>query len=368
MGSGAGLKRTPIHSRHVELGGRMVDFAGWHMPVQYSGVIDEHEAVRNAAGLFDVSHMGEARVRGTAALEYLQWITCNNVAKLTPGRAHYTALTTPAGTFVDDLLIYRIGEDDFFLVINAGNTPKDIAWLHEHAAKFDVEVNNVSDEWAQIAIQGPKAQGILQRRVEVDLAEIKYYGFVQTDVGGASCIVSRTGYTGEDGFEVYAPAAGGAAIWSDLLATGAADGLKPIGLAARDTLRLEAKMALYGNDIGDDTTVLEADLGWIVKLKKGDFIGRDVLARQKEEGVSRKLVGFEMRGRSVARQGYPTWHGGVQVGQVTSGTFAPHLKKPIGLTYLPTAQCEVGTEFEVEIRGKREAAVVVPTPFYQRPR
>jgi aminomethyltransferase len=356
-----------MHDLHVASGGRMVDFAGWRMPVQYSGVIDEHNTVRRAAGLFDVSHMGEVAVRGAQAVEYLQKLTCNNVARLKPSRAHYTALTTPGGTFVDDLLIYRLEENDFLLVINAANTAKDVAWLHEHAPGFEVTVEDVSERWAQIALQGPLAEAILQPLVEASLADIKYYGFVRRTVAGAGeCIVSRTGYTGEDGFEIYSAAADGATLWTRLLEAGAPHGLRPVGLAARDTLRLEAKMALYGNDIDDTTTVLEADLGWIVKLKKGDFIGRDVLARQAAEGVERKLIGFEMQGRAIARHGYAAHAGDRVIGRVTSGTFAPFLQKKIGLAYLEMDHVEPGSEFEVEIRGRREPATVVPTPFYRR--
>jgi len=362
------LRKTAMHAIHVASKGRMVAFAGWDLPVQYSGVIDEHRTVREAAGLFDVSHMGEITVRGPAATEFLQRLTCNNVARLKPGRAQYTALTTPAGTFVDDLLIYMRGDQDYFLVVNAANTPKDAAWILEHAREYDVAIVDESSDWAQLAVQGPRAESILQRIVAAELEGIRYYHFIETDLLGARCIVSRTGYTGEDGFEVYAPTGNGAAIWNAIMDAGADSGIKPIGLAARDTLRLEARMALYGNDIDDTTTVLEADLGWIVKLEKGDFIGRDVLASQADEGVSRKLVGFEMQGRPVARKGYRTFQKGCEVGAVTSGTFAPFLKKSIGMTYLPVEGCEVGSEFEVEIRGRREGAIVVQTPFYQRPR
>jgi len=346
----------------------MVSFAGWDMPVQYAGVIEEHMAVRTRAGLFDVSHMGEAEVRGAEALAYLQHVTSNDVSRLTPGRIQYSALTTPEGTFVDDLLVYKLGEDDYLLVINAGNTPKDLDWLRYHARGFDVRVEDVSDRYGQIALQGPKAQEILTPLTGAALPSMKYYAFERAEVAGVPCLVSRTGYTGEDGFEIYGPADAAERLWDAILEAGTPKGLVPAGLAARDTLRLEAKMALYGNDIDDTTTVLEADLGWIVKIDKGEFLGRDVLARQKAEGLTRKLVGFETEGRAIARHGHRALSGGSPVGTVTSGTFAPFLKKNIGLAYLPIALTEPGTRFEVEIRGRAEPAVVIPTPFYKRTR
>ncbi|HEX4823222.1 MAG TPA: glycine cleavage system aminomethyltransferase GcvT [Candidatus Polarisedimenticolaceae bacterium] len=362
------VKSTPLNRAHRKAGARMVSFAGWDMPVQYTGVIDEHMAVRTRAGLFDVSHMGEAEVRGAEALPYLQHVTSNDVSRLTPGRIQYSALTTPEGTFVDDLLVYKLAEDDYLLVINAGNTPKDLDWLRYHAKGFDVRVRDVSDLYGQIALQGPKAQEILQPLTRAALPAMKYYAFDKTEVAGTSCIVSRTGYTGEDGFEIYCPAESAEGIWDALLEAGRPVGLVPAGLAARDTLRLEAKMALYGNDIDDTTTVLEADLGWILKLDKGEFLGRDVLLRQKAEGITRKLVGFETEGRAIARHGHTALSSGTPVGVVTSGTFAPYLKKNIGLAYLPVALTEPGTRFEVEIRGRAEPAVVIPTPFYKRVR
>lgn len=360
------LKKTPLHSLHVEAGGRMVGFAGWHMPVQYRGVLEEHQAVRTRAGLFDVSHMGEVAVRGPQALDFLQYLTCNHVGRLEPGRAHYTGLMTPQGGFVDDMLIYMLDNDDYLAVINAANTPKDVAWFEQHAARFDVQLQDESDAWCQLALQGPRAEEILTPLVACDLAAIRYYGFARTAVAGAGCIVSRTGYTGEDGFEIYGPAEAGPAIWLAITKAGRQHELLPVGLGARDTLRLEAKMALYGNDIDDETTAYEADLGWIVKLKKGEFIGRDVLVEQKKTGVKRKLIGFEMRGRAIARPGYPALAGTDEIGRVTSGSFAPFLKKNIGLAYLPVDRAVPGTEFQIGIRGRSEPAVVVPTPFYKR--
>jgi len=357
-----------LYEQHVASGARLVPFAGWEMPVQYTGVLDEHAAVRERAGLFDVSHMGEALVEGSGALDFLQHVTCNNVARLKPGRAHYTALTTPRGTFVDDLLIYMLAEERYLLVLNAANTTKDVSWMVRHVPGFDVRLTDVSDQWAQIALQGPQAERVLTPLTPATLSAIRYYGFVETRVAGTECLLSRTGYTGEDGFEVYGRPEDASRVWQAMLEEGRSVSAVPIGLAARDTLRLEAKMALYGNDIDDSTTVLEADLGWIVKFKKGEFIGREVLVRQAEEGTTRKLVGFEMRGRAAARHGYPALVDGAEVGRVTSGSFAPSLKKNIGLVYLPIESSSVGREFEVEIRGRREPAVVVETPFYKRER
>ncbi len=359
---------TPLHRVHEAAGARMVEFAGWHMPVQYTGVMDEHVAVRTRAGLFDVSHMGEITVRGPQALEFLQRITCNDVSRLVPGRIHYTGLMTPNGAFVDDLLVYALADADYLLVVNAANTPKDVAWVLDHARGLDAEAKDASADWAQLALQGPRALETLAPLVGCDLAPMKYYAFVRTEVDGVPSIVSRTGYTGEDGFEIYCPPDQAERVWYAVLGAGAPHGVVPVGLGARDTLRLEAKMALYGNDIDDTTTALEADLGWIVKLEKGPFIGSDVLERQTREGIRRKLVGFEMIGRAPARHGYAALAEGKPVGHVTSGTFAPFLRKNIGLAYLPEGMWQPGTRFEVEVRGRREAAVVVPTPFYKRAR
>lgn len=356
------LKETPLHAAHVALGAKMVPFAGYDMPVQYTGVIDEHVAVRTSAGLFDVSHMGEIIITGPDALNLLQKVTTNNVAKLAPGRIHYTGLLTEQGTFVDDLLIYCYSEEHYFVVANAANYDKDCEFIKRYATG-DVKVDCVSEQYAQIAVQGPDAEKLLSNLVEVDLSEIGYYWFVDGEVLSRKSIISRTGYTGEDGFEVYCAPADAEPIWNALVEAGA----KPCGLAARDTLRLEAKMALYGNDIDDTTTPLEADLGWILKLKKKvDFNGKEILKAQKAEGITRKLVGFEVVDKGIARHGYPVYIDGAEVGQVTSGTMAPFLKKAIGLAYLPIEHSEVGTKFEIGVRNRRLAAVVVETPFYKR--
>jgi aminomethyltransferase len=363
--SGALPKRTSLYPLHKELGARIVDFAGWEMPVSFAGIVEEHLNVRARAGLFDVSHMGEFLVEGKDAEALLQRLTPNNVSRLVDGQAHYSALTTEAGCFVDDVLVYRRGENRYLVVVNAANIDKDFAWI-DSRVEGDVTLTNASDDYSLMALQGPKALAILQPLTDVDLSAMKYYRFADGEVLGEKAMISRTGYTGEDGFEVMVDSALGEKIARGLLEKGAGDGLEPVGLAARDTLRLEAKMALYGNDIDDEHTVLEADLGWIVKWKKGEFIGRDALAEQKENGVARKLVGFEMVDRGIARRGYPAFVDGNAVGSVTSGSFVPYLKKNIGLLYLPTESSEEGTRFEVEIRGRRAEAVVVPTPFYKR--
>jgi aminomethyltransferase len=334
--------------------------------VQYTGVLEEHQAVRTRAGLFDVSHMGEVAVSGPQALDYLQHVTCNDVAKLVPGRIQYSALMTEAGTFVDDLLVYRLEERAFLVVVNAGNAAKDLGVLRAAAQPFDVEVEDHSARYALLAVQGPRALAVVSALAAADLTEVRYYAFVRTEVDGVPCLVSRTGYTGEDGFELYAPPDAAARLWQALLAAGASQGIRPAGLGARDTLRLEACMALYGNDIDETTTVLEADLGWIVKLDKGAFVGRDVLARQKAEGIARRLVAFETEGRAVARHGHAARVDGQEIGVVTSGSFSPTLKKNVGMAYLPVAHAVPGARFEVAIRGRGEPATVVPKPFYKR--
>ncbi len=356
------LKQTPLNEVEKELGGKMVDFGGWELPVQFSGILDEHDAVRTRVGVFDVSHMGELTVKGPQALELLQRATCNDVAKLENGRIHYNGLLYPNGGFVDDILIYQNSGDDFFVVVNASNTEKDYEWLRQQAGQLDAEVRNVSAEYAQLAIQGPDSERVLQPMTDVALADMKYYRFGHGSVDGAPAIVSRTGYTGEDGFEVYVAPEHAPRILRKLVESG----VKPCGLGSRDTLRLEAKMALYGNDIDDTTTPLQADLSWIVKLDKGDFAGSDVLRREKQTGLSRKLVGFEMIDRGIARHGHPVVDGGQEIGMITSGTHSPTLKKAIGLAYLPLDKSDQGSEFTVLIRGKEARARVIPTPFYKR--
>jgi aminomethyltransferase len=364
------LKQTPLNSAHRQLGARMVDFGGWDMPVQYpAGTIEEHLRTRNHAGLFDVSHMGEVDVRGADAVAFVNRITSNDVSKLVDGQAQYSALTTPQGTVIDDLLVYRLAADHLLLVVNASTTEKDWEWINSHHAGESVELKNVSADYCQLALQGPDAQTILQKLTDVPLAAIKYYHFTPGRVDGIDGIVSRTGYTGEDGFEVYAPADRAEQLWNKILDagdTGKPTGVLPCGLAARNTLRLEAGMALYGNDIDDTTTLLEANLGWICKLDKGDFTGREALAQQKQEGVKRKLVGFEVTERGIARDHQDVIINGERVGQVTSGSPAPFLKKNIGLAYVPIEFATTGQEIQIDVRGKLVGAQIVKTPFYKR--
>ena len=364
------LKQTPLNAWHRRAGGRMVDFGGWDMPVQYpAGTVEEHLCTRTRAGLFDVSHMGEIDVRGSDAIPFVNRLVSNDASKLVDGQAQYSALTTPAGTVIDDLLVYRFAEDHLLLVVNASTTDKDWDWISSHRSGESVELKNVSADYCQLALQGPQALGILQTLTETPLAEIKYYHFRMGTVDGVPAIISRTGYTGEDGFEVYAAPDRAEQLWTKILDAGhhgASDGVLPCGLAARNTLRLEAAMALYGHEIDDTTTLLEANLGWICKLNKGDFIGREALARQKEEGIRRKLVGFEVTERGIARDGQDVLVGGERVGRVTSGSPAPFLKKNIGLAYVPAEHASVDQEIQIDVRGRPVGAKLVPTPFYKR--
>ena len=370
--SEAELKRTPLYDEHVAARGKMVPFGGFEMPVQYTSIIQEHIAVRTRAGLFDVSHMGEILIQGPRALDFVQKISCNDHAKMTVGRAQYTGLMYPEGTLVDDMLVHKMADDAYFLVVNAANTDKDFAYIQEVAAGEDgVEVINQSAEYAQLALQGPLALEVLQPLTGTDLAGIRYYHFTWGEVLGHKAIIARTGYTGEDGFEVYVAPEHASEIWRAILKSGAPKGVIPAGLGARDTLRLEAGMCLYGNDIDRTTTPLEAGLGWIVKLDKGDFIGRDVLERQAQEGVERKLVGFEMIDRGIARHGFPVFlhpDDGEPAGVVTSGTHSPTLRKPIGMAYVPSEAAEPGREMWVSIRGQVRKVAIVALPFYSRKR
>jgi aminomethyltransferase len=363
------LKKTPLNTRHRAHGARMVPFAGWDMPVEYSGIVHEHMTVRTKAGLFDVSHMGEIEVAGADALAAVQKISTNDAAKLSVGQAQYSALTTAAGTFIDDLLVYRLARDHYLLVVNAGNSEKAYSWITSHTRGLgDVAVVNSSARYALLAVQGPAAVGIVQQLTGVELASVKYYWFAHGEVAGVRAILSRTGYTGEDGFELFIPPASAERVWNAILEAGADAGILPIGLGARDTLRLEAGMHLSGQDIDDTTTVLEADLGWIVGWKKSDdFLGKDALEQQKTAGLTRRLVGFEMTAPGIARHGYRAFAAGGE-GVVTSGTQTPLLKKAIGFAYLPIEATAVGTDFEIEIRGRRTPARVAPRQFYKRSR
>jgi aminomethyltransferase len=363
------LKKTPLYARHRALGARMVEFGGWDMPVEYSGIADEHLAVRSRAGLFDVSHMGQIEIAGPDALKAVQHVTSNDASRLSVNQAHYSALTTPDGTFVDDVLTYRLADDHFMLVVNASNIIKDFRWIAEHIQGVgDAAAVNTSSRYALIAIQGPAAREILQTLTGVDLAGIKYYWFATGEVASVRVTISRTGYTGEDGYEVFVAPAAAERVWDSMLAAGKPAGLLPAGLGARDTLRLEASMRLYGNDMDEQSTVLEADLGWIVGWKKDEFIGADVLRRQKSEGTSKKLVGFEMLDRAIGRHGYDVYIDGAKAGVVTSGTQTPYLKKAIGMAYVPSNRTETGTEIEVDVRGRRAKAAIVAMPFYKRAR
>ena len=346
----------------------MVEFGGWDMPVEYSGIADEHMAVRTRAGLFDVSHMGEIEIAGSDALKAVQHITTNDVSRLSINQAQYSALTTPAGTFVDDVLTYRLADDHFMLVVNASNIIKDFTWIAKNLQGIgDAAAVNTSSRYALLAIQGPVAREVLQTLTGVDLSTMKYYWCSTGEVAGVRVTISRTGYTGEDGFEVFVPPNAAERVWDAILHAGKAAGVVPAGLGARDTLRLEAAMRLYGNDMDETTTVLEADLGWIVGWTKTDFIGADALRAEKVAGAPRKLVGFEMLERAIARHGYDVYVGAAKAGVVTSGTQTPYLKKAIGMAYVPAGRADVGTEFEIDIRGRRAKAVVVPMPFYKRP-
>jgi aminomethyltransferase len=364
------LKQTPLNSVHRAMGGRMVDFGGWDMPVQYpAGTIEEHLRTRKHAGLFDVSHMGEIDVRGADAIALVNYLVSNDASKLSDGQAQYSALTTPAGAVVDDLLVYRFAADHLLLVVNAGTTEKDWDWITSHRRSDGAELKNVSSDYCQLAIQGPDALGILAKLTSLPLTEIKYYHFIEGQVDGVPAIVSRTGYTGEDGFEVYAAADKAEQIWNKLLDAGnygTDTGVLPCGLAARNTLRLEAGMALYGHEIDEATTLLEANLGWICKLSKGEFIGREALAKQKEEGVRKRLVGFEVTERGIARDEQDVIINGDRVGKVTSGSPAPYLKKNIGMAYVPTQLANDGQEIQIDVRGKLVGAQIVKTPFYKR--
>jgi aminomethyltransferase len=385
-------KKTPLNARHRALGARMVEFAGWDMPVEYSGIIDEHMAVRTRAGLFDVSHMGQIEVAGPDALAAVQWMTSNDASRLAVGQIQYSALTTPAGTFVDDVLVYRMGDDHFMMVVNAGNIMKDHEWIVAQARKTggQAAVVNASSRYALIAIQGPEAQAILQTLTDIDLSAIKYYWFATGEVAGLRATVSRTGYTGEDGFEVFVQPAQAERAWDAILNAGKTADLKPCGLGARDTLRLEAAMRLCGSDMDENVSVLEAGLGWIVGWKKSDFEGGDVLRRQKAGELTRKLATFEMRRRGAwappamgraargeggpdpppppppPRHGYSVVKDGQPVGVVTSGTQTPFLKKSIGMAMVPVDMAVVGTTLQIDVRGRVVPAEVVPEPFYKR--
>jgi aminomethyltransferase len=358
----ATLKRTPLHEIHAALGAKIVPFAGYEMPVQYpGGITAEHRAVREGCGVFDVSHMGEFWVTGDRAVDFVNHVTTNNVAALAVGQVHYSTILNERGTIEDDCLVYRFA-DRIMMVVNASNAAKDYAHIARHAQRFGVTVTDASDEMALLAVQGPSAAAIVQTLTDTDLSTIGYYHFTEGEVAGRPAIISRTGYTGEDGFELYLANEEAVPIWQALMGTGR---VTPAGLGARDTLRLEMGMALYGNDIDDTVTPLEANLAWLVKLAKGPFVGSEALAAQKATGVKKRLVGFTMQDRNFPRHGYPVFYEGQPSGVVCSGTMSPTLGIPIGTCYLPAAGAKEGTAFEIEIRGKRVPATVVKPPFYK---
>ena len=358
------LKKTALYEVHRSLGAKIVPFAGFWMPVQYRGIIAEHRRVRTTVGIFDVSHMGEFEFRGPDAEKFLNWITINDVTKLNVGRVQYSAMCYEDGGIVDDLLVYRF-DDHYVIVVNAANLSKDMDWIIEHLPKHGVEFSDISDYITLLAVQGPNSKDLLKPLTSFDLESLKYYNFIEEKVAGVEATISRTGYTGELGYEIYISKTHSRALWDALFEAGKSYQVEPIGLGARDTLRLEMKYCLYGNDIDATTNPLEAGLGWITKLKKGDFIGREAIQTDKENGIKRRLIGFEVLGKVIPRHGYPILKDGKQVGATTSGNHSPMLNHGIGLGYVPLNLSEVGTELELDIRGKNIAIRVVETPFYR---
>ena len=369
------IRKTALYSVHRQMGAKMVEFNGWEMPVEYpsvGGIMAEHNAVRTGVGIFDVSHMGDIRLAGPQALAAVQHISMNDAARLAIGQAQYSALLYPQGTFVDDVVVHRLGEDEYLLVINAGTREKDFNWVRDHTRQFDCTVENLSDDFTQIAIQGPKSVNLLQKLTDADLSTVKFYWVTRGTVCGLKdTLIARTGYTGEDGFEIYIPSdeATSARVWNEILEAGKEFGVVPCGLGARNTLRLEARLPLYGHEISDTINVWEAGLDRFCKMEKPDFIGRAALERAKAEGTKRELVGLEMLDRGIARDGYKVLDlAGREIGYITSGSPAPFLKKNIALAYVPIEFVPLGTELKVEIRGQGVKAQVVPTPFYRKPK
>ncbi|MFY9176095.1 MAG: glycine cleavage system aminomethyltransferase GcvT [Caldicoprobacterales bacterium] len=361
------MKKTPLYETHTALGGKIINFGGWALPVQYSSILKEHHAVRNAAGLFDVSHMGEILIEGKDAQEYLQHMITNDISKMSQGRAVYSPMCYRNGGTVDDLLIYKLEENKYLLVVNASNTEKDYEWLMENCTSDDLLIKDVSSDYGLIAIQGPASQKILQKLTSTPLDEIRFFRFADNvEVGGVKAIVSRTGYTGEDGFELYVPSYQTVNLWDRIMEAGAGEGLVPAGLGARDTLRFEVALPLYGQELSPNISPLEAGLGRFVKLNKQDFIGKDALLRQAEEGLKRKLAGFEMVDKGMPRTGYKVLADEKEIGFVTSGGLAPTLKKNLGLALVNVQHSNLGDEFYVQVRGKSLKAKVVSTPFYAK--
>ena len=361
------LRKTPLNAIHRASGAKMVDFGGWDMPVEYAGVLEEHRAVRQRVGLFDVSHMGEIEVRGPQALDLVQNVTPNDAARLKTGQAQYSALLYEHGGFVDDILVHKVADDHYFLCVNAANQDKDYEHIRSHN-RFDAVVENAGERYAQLAIQGPLAADVLRKLTASDLTQVKRYHFVDGTVSGAIARIARTGYTGEDGWEIYVAPGEATRLWHEILDAGRESGIQPSGLGARNTLRMEAAMPLYGHEIDASITPWEAGLDWIVKLEKGSFLGREALVKQKERGITRRLAGFEMKGRGIARDGYEVVANGAGVGWVTSGGPAPALNKNIGMAILPVQLCAPGQALEISVRGRAVEAVTVPMPFYKRAR
>jgi aminomethyltransferase len=361
------LKKTPLYNTYKQYGGKLVEFGGWEMPIQFEGIIIEHEAVRCAAGIFDVSHMGEVDIKGVEAFEFVQNLVTNDISSLKDNQILYTFMCYQNGGVVDDLLVYKFSSEHFYLVINAGNIEKDFKWMIDNKGSYNVEIVNSSSAVAEIAIQGPKAQKILQKITDLDLDEIKFFYFkADVLVDGVKCIVSRTGYTGEDGFEVYTSVEKIEKLWHKLINIGKEDGLKVAGLGCRDTLRFEASLPLYGNELSKDITPLEAGFGFFVKLQKSNFIGKEALLKQKEQGLKRKLVGFEMKERGIPRHGYDVTLLGEKIGVVTTGYLSPTLKKNIGLALIDAKYSELGTEIDIVIRNKPLKAEVISKKFYKK--
>ena len=363
------LRKTPLYARHLEMGGKMINFSGWALPVQYRSIIEEHQAVRERAGLFDVSHMGEIRISGSGALELLQKAVTNDVSRLLPGHVLYSPVCNPGGGVVDDILVYRLGDNEFLLVVNAANREKDFSWFKQLAVEFPgVCIADISSQMAQLALQGPLSVQILARLTSADPGSLPYYrASLGVEVGGVKCMLSRTGYTGEDGFELYCAAEEACRLWDEIMTAGEKDGLMPCGLGARDTLRLEAALPLYGHELDEDITPLEAGLERFICWQK-DFTGKEVLLQKKEMGVRRRLVGLEMVDRGIPRKGYTLTSNGQVIGEITSGTQSPTLEKALGLGYVSVESAAVDTVVEVEIRGRNYPARVVPVPFYRKKR
>lgn len=360
------LKRTVLYDYYAEYGGKTIDFGGWDLPVQFSSIKAEHEAVRTKAGLFDVSHMGEVLVTGEDALAFLQKVMTNDVSKLKIGQAQYTAMCYENGGTIDDLLIYKRDENNYLLVVNASNLEKDLEWMKQHATE-NVVIENKSDDYALLALQGPRAETILQTLTEESLKDIKFFRFKEdVQIAGQSVLISRTGYTGEDGFEIYSTPDAIVTLWESILKAGESEGLIPAGLGARDTLRFEAGLPLYGQELSENISPLEAGLSFVVKLNKEDFIGKQALKEQKEAGIPRKLVGIEMLERGIPRTGYPVLLNDEQIGEVTTGTQSPTLNKNIGFALIQTAHAEIGQEITIQVRKRQLNAVIVQTPFYKR--